>query len=168
MSKINTRMLAALGVLTAMEIVLSRFLSISTWNTKIGFAFIPVALAAMLYGPLPAGLTAACADFIGAVLFPIGAYFPGFTLTAFLGGVVFGLFLHPVQSAGRVAAAVFLKQFVLGLLLNTFWISLLYGSPYLPLLSTRLFQAVLLGAVEFAVILLLAKLLPRFRGQFPR
>ena len=35
-----------------MEIVLSRFLSLSAWNVKIGFSFVPIALAAILYGPM--------------------------------------------------------------------------------------------------------------------
>ena len=90
--KIGT--LTLMGLLTAVEIVLSRFLSISAWNTKIGFAFVPVVIAAILLGPYRAGIVAALADFLGAVLFPIGAYFPGFTLTAFFMGVIYGLLLH--------------------------------------------------------------------------
>ena len=50
MSGINTRTLTMAALLTALEIVLSRFLSISAWNTKIGFAFVPVAIAALLLG----------------------------------------------------------------------------------------------------------------------
>ena len=45
MPKFSTRTLTTMALLTALEIVLSRFLSISAWNTKIGFAFVPVALA---------------------------------------------------------------------------------------------------------------------------
>ena len=88
MKKLNTRTIAQLAILVAMEVVLSRFLSINIWSNKIGFAFVPVAVTAMLYGPLTTGLTAAAADLIGALLFPSGPFFPGFTLTAFLGGVV--------------------------------------------------------------------------------
>ena len=93
-SGFSTRVLTTLALLTALEIVLSRFLSINAWNTKIGFSFVPIVAAAILYGPAAAGIVGALGDFIGAILFPIGAYFPGFTLTAFLTGCVFGLFLH--------------------------------------------------------------------------
>ena len=44
----STRMLAILGVLLALDIVLTRFLSITAWNIRIGFGFVPVVLAAML------------------------------------------------------------------------------------------------------------------------
>ena len=46
----NIQMLALLGMLTAIEIVLSRFCSISAWNVKISLSFLPVAAAAMLCG----------------------------------------------------------------------------------------------------------------------
>jgi len=165
MPKFSTRTLTTMALLTALEIVLSRFLSISAWNTKIGFAFVPVALAAMLLGPLYAGLVGALADFVGAILFPVGAYFPGFTLTAFLMGACYGLFLYKKQSFPRILGAVAVHQLVLSLLLNTLWISILYGSPFYPLLLSRLPQCAILGAVQLAVIPLLAKLLPQLKGS---
>ena len=165
MPKFSTRTLTTMALLTALEIVLSRFLSISAWNTKIGFAFVPVALAAMLLGPVYAGIVGALADFVGAILFPVGAYFPGFTLTAFLMGACYGLFLHKKQSFLRILGAVALHQLALSLLLNTLWISILYGSPFYPLLLSRLPQCAILGAVQLVVIPLLAKLLPQLKGS---
>ena len=144
----TTRTLITLSLLTAIEIVLSRFLSISAWNIKIGFSFVPIVVAAMLYGPLAAGIVGALADFLGAILFPIGAYFPGFTLTAFLTGCVFGCFLHRKQGWLQIAAAVGINQFLLSLFLNTLWISVLYGSPYVPLLATRVVQCLILTVVQ--------------------
>ncbi len=163
MSAKNIKTLTLMALLTAVEIVLSRFLSISAWNTKIGFAFIPVVVAAMLLGPYRAGLVAALADFLGAILFPIGAYFPGFTLTAFFMGLIYGLFLYKEQSFLRIVLAVAVHQLLLSLLLNTLWISVLYGSPYGPLLLTRLPQCGILAAVQLAVIPLLVKALPMLR-----
>ena len=107
--------------------------------------------------------TQALADLLGALLFPIGAYFPGFTLTAFLTGLVFGLFLYGKQSFPRVLGAVLLNQLLLSLLLNTFWISVLYGSPFGPLLVTRLLQCAVLSAVQLALIPVLAGVLERVR-----
>ena len=165
MSKIQTKRLTALGVLVALEVVLNRFLSINAWNIKIGFSFVPVVVAAMLFGQLYAGVVGALGDFIGAILFPIGAYFPGFTLTAFLMGLVWGFFLHKGQPFWRIAIAVGINQFILSLFLNTFWISVLYGSPYVPLLATRVVQSVILTAAQMIVITLIARALPRFRKK---
>ena len=163
--RFTTRMLTTLALLTAMEIVLSRFLSINAWNIKIGFSFLPVVVAAILFGPLQAAVVAALGDFIGALLFPIGAYFPGFTLTAFLTGCVYGFFLHRKQGWLQVIASVGINQFVLSLFLNTLWISVLYGSPYGPLLLTRIVQCAILTVVQLVCILPIAKLLDRYRKK---
>lgn len=145
------------ALLIALEIVLSRFLSISTPHLKIGFAFVPLALCAMLYGPVWAGVAGALADFLGAVLFPIGPYFPGFTLTNCLIGVLFGLCLRRERSDrwGFILLAVGVRGLCLSLLLNTLWISLLYGTPYLALLPTRVFQCVVEMPVQAVVLRIL-------------
>lgn len=164
---INVQKLVIMGVLVAMEIVLSRFLSFNTWNTKIGFGFIPIAAAAILMGPVEAAVCGGLADFLGATLFPIGAYFPGFTATAALTGLVFGLFFHKEQTPLRVVPAVLINQFILGLLVNTYWISVLYGSPFKELLVTRVTQSVVLSIVQIAGILALANLLKRIKPSLP-
>lgn len=165
MKKNKLRDLIVMGLLVAIEVILSRFLSVNAWNMKIGFNFIPVVVAAVLYGALPAGIVAAMGDFIGAILFPIGAYFPGFTFTAFLTGLVFGAFLHKSQKLERVLASVLINQLILGLWLNSFWISTLYGTEYLPLLLTRIPQCVVLCVVQTLGIRLIAPAVLRIRGK---
>lgn len=152
MKKTNTKLLVTLALLTAAEIILSRFCSIAAWNIKIGFSFVPIAVAGFLFGPAAGAAVAALGDFVGAILFPIGAFFPGFTLTAALTGAVFGLALHKRQSTMRLLAAVSVNQLALSLFLNTLWISVLYGSPYLPLLATRALQCFVMFPVEFLLV----------------
>ena len=65
-----------IGFCVAMEVILARFLSLHTWNLKIGFSFLPVVAAALWGGPLAGGITGALGDLIGALLFPVGAYSP--------------------------------------------------------------------------------------------
>jgi len=156
MPKIKTRDLTLIALLAAIEIVLSRFLSIQAWNTKIGFSFVPIVVAAILLGPIPAAVVATIADIVGALLFPSGAFFPGFTLTACLSGLNYGLFLHKKQDMLHVLGAVSVHQLLLSLLLNTLWISILYGSPYKALLVTRSVQTVIIFAVQMVCIPLIA------------
>ena len=163
--RFTTRTLTTLALLLAMEIVLSRFLSVSAWNIKIGFSFLPVVVAAIGYGPLETGILAALGDFIGAILFPVGPYFPGFTLTAFLTGFIFGLFLHKKQGWLQTVAAVGINQFLLSLFLNTLWISVLYDSPYVPLLATRLVQCLILVPVQLICIQAVARLIKRYNKK---
>ncbi|MBR5559530.1 MAG: folate family ECF transporter S component [Oscillospiraceae bacterium] len=163
--RISVRLMVVVALLTAMQIVISRHLSISLWNMKIGFGFVPVMLAGMLFGPLAGGLVGGFSDLIGALLFPIGPYFPGFTLTAALTGAMFGWMLHKRQSFGRVCGVVLFNQLVLGLLINSFWISVLYGSPYMGLLVSRLVQYAILVPVEVIVTWMILRALSPMKNQ---
>ena len=58
-----------------------------------------------------------------------------------------------------------INQLVLSLLLNTLWISVLYGSPYGPLLVTRIPQCLILTAAQMIVLPLIARILPRLRKK---
>lgn len=163
-SLFSTHSIALMGLLLAAQIILSRFCSIATWNIKIGFTFIPLVLSAGLFGPVSAGLLAALADFLGAILFPIGPYFPGFTFTQFCMGMVFGLFLQKKQTLPSVICAVLITQILGSLLLDTYWISTLYGSPYWVLFGTRAIQCAVMCTLEIVIIPVLCKqLVPRLK-----
>ena len=159
----TTHKLVLMAMLAAIQIVLSRFLSINLWNLKIGFSFVPIAVAGMLLGPISAGLTGAVADLVGATLFPSGAFFPGFTLTAFLTAFGYGFFLQKKQDLPNILAAVLFSEIIGSILLNTLWISILYGTPFIALLPARITQAVGMGIVEVIVIRLLANELPQLK-----
>lgn len=134
--------IANIALLIALEIVLSRFLSISTPIVKIGFSFVPLSMLAMLYGPFYAASGAAIADIIGAVLFPLGAYFPGYTLTAALTGLTYGLLLYQrPKSWWRILAAVLIVALLLNLGLNTVWIHMTTGKAYMVLLMPRIVKS---------------------------
>ena len=69
MKKLNTKMIAMCGILTAMTIVLAEFFGINLAMIQISFNFIPIVFAAMYLGPIPCCIIAALADFVGALLF---------------------------------------------------------------------------------------------------
>lgn len=150
----RVRFLTRLALLVALEVVLSRFLSIATPYVKLSFAFVPLALAGMMYGPWAGAAVGGLADLMGAVLFPIGPYFPGFTLTNALKGAVFGLLLRNGggRSLRKVGLAVCIGGVALSLGLNTLWISLLYGAPYWTLLPTRVMQEILVMPLQIVVL----------------
>ncbi|MEE3362270.1 MAG: folate family ECF transporter S component [Anaerovoracaceae bacterium] len=159
MKKSLTAQLVTMAFLIALEIVLTRFLSINLQFVRIGFGFVPVAIAAIMYGPLWAGAGYAIGDVLGMLIFPTGPYFPGFTLTAFIIGVIYGLFLHNRKiNIPNVAAAVITVNVCCTLLLNTYWLTLLYGNAtFIALLPTRIVEACVLAAVEVPVIITLWK-----------
>lgn len=159
------RCLLRAAIFVALEIVLNRFLSYNTSELKIGFAFVSIALCGVMLGPLWAAGAGAAADFLGAVLFPIGAYFPGFTLTAALTGLTYGLFLHrkAVRYLPHILPCALICCIVLSYGLNTVWISVLYGTPISVLLITRLPQLGINLALQLALLPLLPPLAEKIR-----
>lgn len=153
-------------VLVALEVVLSRFCSIATQFGKIGVAFLPLAVCAMLFGPWWSCIAGGLADFIGAILFPIGPYFPGFTLSNALIGLLFGLFLHKRFSGWKhIVPAVLFGNFGVSLFLSTLWLKLLFDSPYLGLLPTRLIQSCIMSVLELVLIPLIQGPMGRYFRQ---
>ena len=127
-------------------------LSLQAWNLKIGFGFVPVVIAATLFGPIEAAAVGGVSDLLGALIFLIGAYFPGFTFTAALIGVVFGLLLKNRPDFLKILLAVVISQGICGLLINTLWISILYKSPYLGVMASRLAQIGIMTAAELIIV----------------
>ncbi len=148
--------IVCLALLTAMQVVLARFLSIPlSTSLRISFSFIPVVIAARRFG-IPGGVAVyALGDFIGAVAFPTtGAYFPGFTLTAAVSGLIYGAFLSKGSGIVRIILSVLCSQVVCTLLMNSFWISIQYGSDFSVILLSRLGQAAIVGTVQIVIMAL--------------
>lgn len=146
--KNNTVKLAILALLIALQVVLSRFLSINLQFLKIGFSFVPLMFAGYLYGASSGVIVAVVSDLIGATLFPSGAFFPGFTVTAALSGFIYGIAFGEKCTTAKIAVSVITEQIVCGLLLNTWWLSILYHSSFAALLATRVWQALVMIFVE--------------------
>ncbi|MDR1764730.1 MAG: folate family ECF transporter S component [Lachnospiraceae bacterium] len=157
------------ALLVCIEIILTRFCSINTTFVRFGFGFIPVAVTGMLFGPLWAGGAAAMGDFLGAILFPTGPYFPGFTLTAFITGAIYGLFLYGYDvkrsSYGhvlrgfpltlRTVIAVLLVTILCDLCLNTVWLSILYQKAYMAYLFSRVLKTIIMTPVQIILLRLI-------------
>ena len=165
MKRFDTKMLVTASILIALNIVLSRVLSINAWNLKIGFTFVSIFVAAYFYGPVFSVVVAVIGDVLGALLFPSGPFFPGFTVTALLTGLLFGIMLHKKQTKGRIILTVLADQLVLGLMLNTYWLSILYGTTFWAVLPTRVLQCMIMIPVQYVTISLLMKKLPAVKRQ---
>jgi ECF transporter S component (folate family) len=148
-----TTQLVVMALLIALEIILTRFLSIETPTLRIGFGFLPVAIMAILYGPWWTGAAGIVGDLVGMTLMPKAAFFPGFTFTAFLTGVIFGLILFkkPITWTRSFSAALAVN-IICSLCLDTLWLSIMYGDSFLVLLPMRLIKVIIMIPVETILI----------------
>lgn len=151
--KISVVILAQVAVLLAMEVVLSRFFSIATPVTKFSFAFVPLAVCGALFGPVYGGIMGALADLLGAILFPIGPYFPGYTLNNALHGVALGMALKEGRRKWwQLVLALVFNRVVVGVFLAALWGHMLTGNPYWAVAGARVVQTAVMAPVQFIII----------------
>ena len=106
-----------------------------------------------MYGPLWAGAAYAIGDILGMMIFPSGAYFPGFTLSAFLTGLVFGLVLYKKDITWtRVLIASLIVVLGINLCLDTFWLHILMGQGYMAMLPARILKCAIAIPVQTFLI----------------
>jgi ECF transporter S component (folate family) len=186
-SRYLLKLLCALSIMTALSVVLDGYLSIPMGGIKFTFGFIPPAIIGMLYGPLPSAVVFGLADLL-AVAFGLsfGPFHPGFTVCNVLMGLCFGLLLHPhplkISSKNRffclnadlqyekirlfpnVLFPALFNNLVCGLLLNTFWVSNIYGSKtYWGWFLYRLPQYAVMVPLYILLLFLLSRIAPTIR-----
>jgi ECF transporter S component (folate family) len=149
----NVTRLIILGLFIALEIILTRFLSIHTPIVRIGFGFLPIAMLGIMYGPLWASAAYAIGDLIGIMLFPSGPFFPGFTLSAALTGLTYGIILYkkPITWK-RVLIAAAIVCLGINLILDTLWLYILMDTAVIGMLPARVIKVSVMLVVQTLTI----------------
>ena len=154
----KTKKIILAGLLLATTIILNRFLSIKTPIVVISFAFIPIMLSGMLLGPMWTMLIAGLADLIGALLFPFGAYFVGYTISSTLSGLIYGLFLQ--RKYNKTNKKLLLNLIISSLIvlivcngiLNSVWIYITTKKAIAVILPTRLLKQIIMLPINVIVM----------------
>ncbi len=168
----NPYSLAALGMLLALRIILGAFanstLALFGNTVKIHINFLPIAVAAMLFGPFAAGLVGALGDVFAFFLNPIGgSYFPGFTLNGFLTGMILGLFLYKNNAKLLSIILAWLANVVLvEIPLTALWLYITNGMDYGFFLWARLISEAIKFVPSVLIIFAVGKAvtkIPKFK-----
>lgn len=161
----SPRCLALTALFIALNITLDLTgltLKLST-ELRIGFGFLCNAAIGMLFGPVVGMLAGFCTDVLGyfAGNMSMGAYFPGYTLTAIVGGLIWGLWLYRpgtiagdsrVKRIGRVVGAKACINLFCNICLNTLWLTITGGKALSLLLPLRVVKNVTLLPVECVLL----------------
>ena len=154
-TRITTEMLVMTGFMIALSVVLSKLISINISFLRIGFGFLPIAVLAIMYGPVIAAIGYGLADLLGAWLLPTGTFFPGFTVSAVLTGFIFGWLLYKKEvTIVRALIASALVCLIVNLLLNTWWLTFLIGKGFKVLLASRAVKEIV--AIPVMALLIVA------------
>jgi riboflavin transporter len=160
----SIRAITVCGMLLALRIVLSMFTIHITAILRISFSYLPIAAVGMIFGPVAGGVFGVAGDILGYFICPTGPYFPGFTLNAFLSGFVYGVFFYrkPV-SLRRTFSAKALITFLISILLNPLWLSILYGKAFFAVVSARIVTNLVMFPIEATILHLLLKMIEKSR-----
>lgn len=170
----TTKIMVTCALLVALQVILARFLSINTTFVVVNFSFLAVALAGILFGPLWGMAVGGVSDLVGASLFPFGAFFPGFTLTAALVGLVYGAFLHTKtgdlqgKSGWLRVVGASLSASLIRFVLNSVWLYIMYGAGLFGMLPARITETVCMVVAQLILLPVLSSMVRRLvhRGWF--
>lgn len=124
-------------------------------NLRIGFGFLCNAAIGMLFGPVVGVLAGVCTDVLGyfAGNLTMGAYFPGFTVTAMVAGFIWGIWLYPRKlTVWRAIGAKTCVNLFCNIGLNTFWLMQTGGKAMNVLLIERIPKNLLMLPIEIAIL----------------
>ena len=179
----NTRIkkLTMCAMLIAIGVVLS-FLRIPISQiTEITLTGLPIAAAGFMFGPLSAAAVGALIDVAGFLVRPMGPYFPGFTISNALIGVIYGAFLwqlkwgsdkmreqHPLLASdrgllARIALSHLIKTLFVSLLLNCVWLSFFYGMPFKAVIIGSIPKEAINFPIEVALIFTVLKIIQKIK-----
>ena len=167
----NTKTLTAAAMLSALGIVLGFFKIPINQLIEIKFGALPIEMAGQLFGPAVAGVVGGITDIGGYLVKPTGPFFPGFTFSSIVGGIIFGLMLHNKKiTFARVLVTQVVYTIVVGIILNSYWLDVLYfQNGYFATIMARLPKELIMIPIMSVIYYSIVKAFGRTRiGEFAR
>lgn len=128
-------------------------------NLRITFGFLALAMIGMFFGPVVGMAAGFISDVLGYILNSGGgAFFPGYTLTAILSGLIWGFVLYqkPIK-IWRFFVAKLIINIFLNMGLNSVWIYILRGKSIFADLPLRIFKNIAMLPIETILLFTIAK-----------
>jgi ECF transporter S component (folate family) len=147
-----------MAMLGAVSIVLGSLVFMVGDFLKIGFNFLPNEFVYYLFGPVVGVVYGAALDILTFIVRPAGPFFFGFTLSAIITGFIYGTILYKRPlNIKRILVANLLHLVVIHLLLNTYWLTMLYGYNFIAILPLRALKAFIMLPVETIMLYMVIK-----------
>ena len=167
-TKASTRTLILSGLFVAASIILTRFFGFMLMGgtIRISLGAVPIALAGIMLGPAAGVLVGIVADLVGVMLLPQGSFFPGFTVSSALQGLIPAIFVYRAYVDSKVdfsriavltAMSILLSTIIVSLGLNTLWLSILFQKGFMALLPTRFISSGIIAVASYVIIVVLLK-----------
>lgn len=163
LSKIQSLTVCAL--MLAIRVVLGYFSNLTlgiTPDIKIGFNFLPIAICAILCGPVGAIIVGGMGDLLSFLIAPMGFYFPGWTVSGMLVGLLYGIFLYKSK---HILLNIIICEILIGLLveiaLGSLWLLIQYDKAFFIMAGVRGVKTLVSTPIEILVVFFFAKVLKK-------
>ncbi len=159
----NLRNVVFCGMMAAIAIILGYVATIRIGQyIRIGFSGLPNQVVDYLFGPAIGAMFGAALDIIKWFLQPTGDFFPGFTISAALGGIIYGFaFYKKNVTVLRVFSAQLIVKIFVNICLNSLWLKMLYDQAILALLPGRILSNAIMLPIDTFITYVMLKAVDR-------
>lgn len=161
----NLRSVTICAMMLALRVVIGYFSNLTlafSPDVKIGFTFLPVAIAAMLCGPVCGIIVGGLGDVLSFLIAPMGYYFPGWTVSGILVGMLYGLFLY---KAKKPLLSIIICEITIGLFvevaLGSLWLLIQFNKAFLLMAGLRGLKTLVAIPIETVLVFFFSKILRR-------
>lgn len=153
------------AMLLALRVLCAIFTVLVIPEVKIGFSFLPTSIAATLFGPFVSALVDGFGDILGYVFNPVGgAYFPGFTVSAIITGLIYGFFFYKKKMTfKRIILCEIVIAVAVEFLLSSLWVSILYSKAIYLVMSTRVIKILVMLPIRVILNFSVGKILSQIK-----
>lgn len=149
----NIHSLAMCAVLVALYVAINSASIYITPSLKLTFSYLVLGILGYRFGAVAGTLSGLACDLIAYIVRPAGPLHLGFTLSTMLTVLVFALFLYGRElRIWRVILSRTIINLAINIVLNTYWLSNLYGKAYIVLLFERIIKNIALLPIEIALL----------------
>ena len=158
----NVQVLTASAFLVAIATVLGFFKIPITQLIEIRFQYLPIAVGGAMFGPAVGGVIGMLADVLGYLVKPTGAFFPGFTISSILSGIIYGAFFYKKKiTVPRIILAELTETIVCSLVINSINLSILYGNAFSVVVASRLLKVLIMFPVDTIILTVVLRAVPK-------
>ena len=155
----SVRVLAAVALLIALTIAITTLYIPLPNNLHVFFDYTPQALCAAVCGPVAALGVGFVMDILGFLARPMGAFFPGYTVTTMVAMLIYAMGVYGQKlTVPRIAITKLAVNVICNIGLNSLWNSILMGKAFVVFLAGSATKNLLLWPVEVLVMVIVFRL----------
>ena len=159
----QTKYLAIMATMIALKAVLTNFSIPLSETLRINFGYMVTSVEAAVVGPVAGMISGAVSNTVNFMIRPSGTFFVGYTISAMLGELFYGLFFYRRRiTLPSIIAAKASVNYLINVLLGSLWSSMLYSKGYIYYAGKSVIKNTIMLPIEITLLFLIFKMVLPF------